>query len=188
LIPKPQKHPYQNPWSWWSQIILLFWRITWLLSCSWTPKVFNLWRLFILRIFGAKISGTPFVHSSVNIQIPWHLSLKHRACLGEKVNAYSLGLIEVQEGATIAQEVYLCTGSHDFSAPSMQLVTKKITILKNAFIGVRAMILPGVTIGENAIIGAQAVVTKSICSNQIFAGNPAKCIGERKNSYVNSSR
>ena len=50
------------------------------------------------------------------------------------------------------------------------------------------MILPGVTIGENAIIGAQAVVTKSICSNQIFAGNPAKCIGERKNSYVNSSR
>ena len=134
----------------------------------------------ILKIFGATISGTPFVHSSVNIQIPWHLSLGHRACLGEKVNAYSLGLIEVDEGATIAQEVYLCTGSHDFYIPSMQLITKKITIEKNAFIGVRAMILPGVTIGENAIIGAQAVISKNVPKDQIWVGNTAQKIGERK--------
>ena len=62
----------------------------------------------------------------------------------------------------------------------MQLITEKIIIGKNSFIGARAMVLPGVEIGENAIIGAQSVVIKDVLANVIFAGNPARKIGERK--------
>lgn len=134
----------------------------------------------VLKLFGAKISGIPFVHGTVRIQIPWHLILKHRACLGEKVCAYTLGEIEVSEAATVAQEAYLCTGTHDFNSSSMQLITKKISIERNAFIGVRTMILPGVTIGENAVVGAQTVVTKDILKDEVVAGNPARTIGIRK--------
>jgi len=105
--------------------------------------------------------------------------MKHRACLGERANAYSLGKIKIHEGATIAQEAYLCTGTHDFEDPSMQLITRPITIHRNAFVGVRAIVLPGVGIGENAIIGAQSVVTKDVPANVIFAGNPARKIGTR---------
>ncbi len=182
MKPQKQTNPFSNPWPWWTQLTLIFWRLTWSIGCSWTPKFLNPWRLIILKTFGAKIAGIPFVHSSVKIQIPWHLTLKHRACLGEKVNAYSLGKIEVQETATVAQESYLCSGTHDFAADSMQLVTDKITIGKNAFLGVRVLILPGVTIGENAIIGAQSVITKDVPANDIFAGNPARKIGVRKTS------
>ena len=152
----------------------------WLICCSWTPKFLNPWRLIILKIFGANIYGIPFVHGSVRIQIPWHLTLKHRACLGENVCAYSLGEIEVGEAATVAQEVYLCTGTHDFGSSKMQLITKPIMVQRNAFIGVRAMVLPGVTVGENAIVGAQAVVTKDVPACEIFACNPARKIGTRK--------
>ena len=106
--------------------------------------------------------------------------MRHRACLGEKSVAYSLGRVEIMEAATVAQEVYLCTGSHDFESTDMQLITKSITIEKNAFIGVRAMILPGVKIGMNAIVGAQAVVCKNVPKNEIFAGNPARKISIRK--------
>ena len=42
----------------------------------------------------------------------------------------------------------------------MQLITDKINIGKNSFVGVRAVILPGVKIGENAVVGAMAVVTE----------------------------
>ena len=108
--------------------------------------------------------------------------MKHRACLGEHANAYSLGKIEVLEGATIAQEAYLCTGTHDFNDPSLQLITKPITIGKNAFIGARAMILPGVSIGYRVIVGAMSVVSKDVPDHQIVAGNPAKKIGERTTS------
>ena len=51
--------------------------------------------------------------------------MQHRACLGEFANAYSLAKIEILEGATVAQEAYLCTGTHDFENPTMQLITKK---------------------------------------------------------------
>ena len=105
--------------------------------------------------------------------------MQHRACLGERANAYSLGKIDFQEGATIAQEAYLCTGTHDFNDPSLQLITKPITIGKNAFIGARAMILPGVSIGNQAIVGAMSVVPKDVPDHQIVVGNPAKKIGER---------
>jgi putative colanic acid biosynthesis acetyltransferase WcaF len=151
-----------------------------LLFCSWTPKFFNPFRLLTLKIFGGTISGTPFVHSKARIQVPWHLIMHHRACLGERANAYSLGTIEIMEGATVAQEAYLCTGTHDFNDTSLQLITKKITIEENAFVGVRAMILPGIKIGKNAVVGAQAVVTKDIKPDCIVAGNPARRIGTRK--------
>jgi putative colanic acid biosynthesis acetyltransferase WcaF len=105
--------------------------------------------------------------------------MNHRACLGEKTNAYSLGKIDIHKGATVAQEAYLCTGTHEFSDPSLQLIVKKITIEANAFIGARAMILPGVKVGKNAVVGAMSVVTKDVPSDQIVAGNPAKEIGIR---------
>ena len=136
----------------------------------------------MLKIFGANLSGMPFIHSTARIQIPWNLTMKHRACLGEQANAYSLGKIKILEGATIAQEAYVCTGTHDFNDPNLQLITKPITVGKNSFIGARAMILPGVSIGDQAIVGAMSVVSRDVPDHQIVVGNPAKKIGERPTS------
>ena len=179
MKPRKQDNPYQNPWPYWVQIILIFWRITWLSLCRWTPKFLNPWRIFILKLFGANLVGTPFIHSSARIQIPWNLKMEHRACLGENANVYSLGMIKISEGATVAQEAYLCGGTHDFADPALQLIVKKITIEPRAFIGVRAMIMPGVKIGKNAVVGAMSVVTKDVSPDQVVAGNPACKIGER---------
>ena len=182
MNPKRQKSPYQSPWPCWTQVLLICWRFSWLVSCQWTPKFFNPWRVLVLKIFGANLSGMPFIHSTARIQIPWNLTMKHRACLGERANAYSLGKIKILEGATVAQEAYVCTGTHDFNDPSLQLITKPIMVGKNAFIGARAMILPGVCIGDRAIVGAMSVVSKDVPDHQIVAGNPAKKIGERPTS------
>ncbi len=54
------------------------------------------------------------------------------------------------------------------------------TIIKDgAWIGMRAMIMPGVTIGEGAIIASGAVVTKDVAPYTLVAGNPAKPIKTR---------
>jgi acetyltransferase-like isoleucine patch superfamily enzyme len=47
-------------------------------------------------------------------------------------------------------------------------------IKKGASIGSGATILPNVVIGENAIVGAGSVVTRSVPSNSIVSGNPAR--------------
>jgi acetyltransferase-like isoleucine patch superfamily enzyme len=52
----------------------------------------------------------------------------------------------------------------------------KVTIKKNACIGIGAIICPGVTIGQNAVVAAGAVVTKDVPDNVLVGGNPAKVI------------
>ena len=53
----------------------------------------------------------------------------------------------------------------------------RINIGNNCFIGMGAIILPGVTIADNCIVGAGSVVTKSFFEpNSVIAGNPAKKI------------
>ena len=56
------------------------------------------------------------------------------------------------------------------------IMTKKIHIKKNAWIGARVNILPGVTIGENAIVGTGSIVTKDIPDNAVAVGNPARVV------------
>ena len=51
-----------------------------------------------------------------------------------------------------------------------------ITIGDNVWIGAQVCVLPGVTIGCNTVIGAGSVVTKSIPSNVLAAGNPCRVI------------
>jgi putative colanic acid biosynthesis acetyltransferase WcaF len=185
LAPKPKKtthvqaSPYVSPWSLRERIGIMLWSGAWAFLCSWTPKPLNPWRLLVLRCFGSKIEGTPFVHSRARIQIPWKLRLAHRACLGDRANAYTLGEITIGAGATIAQEAYLCTGTHDFASDALPLQTTPIFVGTDAFIGARALILPGVNIGNRAVIGAGSVVTKDVPANAIVAGNPARIIGAR---------
>ena len=53
------------------------------------------------------------------------------------------------------------------------------TIGDGAWIGMRAMLMPGVTIGEGAIIAAGAVVTRNVAPYTVVGGNPAQLIKKR---------
>lgn len=169
-----QLSPYASPWSLSHRVKMFLWDYCWLILCSWTPKPANPWRLFWLKAFGATIYGRPFVHQRARIQIPWNLTLHHHASLGDRTNAYSLGKIEIHKHATVAQQAYICTGSHAFDLPEKNLVTSPIIIGAHSFVGARAFILPGVSIGKNAIVGACSVVTRSVPANTTVKGNPAK--------------
>jgi putative colanic acid biosynthesis acetyltransferase WcaF len=157
----------------------MLWEFCWCVFCVWTPKPANPWRLFWLSVFEAKIEGTPFVHQRARIAIPWNLTLHDRACLGDRANVYSLGEIEIGARAVVAQEVYLSTGTHDFSKPSLPLAVGKITIGEDAFVGARAFVMPGVRIGARAIVGACSVVTQDVPSDVIAAGNPCRVLRPR---------
>jgi maltose O-acetyltransferase len=85
-------------------------------------------------------------------------------------------LIEIGNNVTLAPRVHIL--AHDASTKIFLNYTRlgKVKIGDNVFIGAGAIILPGVEIGNNVVIGAGSVVTKSIPSDTVFSGNPAKLI------------
>jgi putative colanic acid biosynthesis acetyltransferase WcaF len=169
-----------SPWSFSLRVKMQLWWWAWPLLCAWTPKPFTAWRRAVLRLFGAKLCGRPFIHQRARIQLPWNLTMREGSSLGDRTNVYTLGPVEIGRDAVVAQEAYLCTGTHEFGDEKMNLVTAPIVIGDGAFIGVRALILPGVTVGEGAIVGAGAVVARDVAPRSVVAGNPAREIGKRK--------
>ncbi len=86
--------------------------------------------------------------------------------------------IEIGNHALIASDVFISDSNHstDKRVGFNTLIAKPVKIGSDCWIGEKVIILPGVTIGEGCIIGAGSVVTKSIPSNSIAVGNPAKVI------------
>jgi len=179
-----QASAYDSPHTLQKRIGILLWQIAWKLFCEWTPKPLNGWRLLWLRAFGATIEGKPFVHQKARVHIPANLILRDRACLGEGAFAYTQGVIEMKARSTAAQEVYLCTGTHDFSDPALPLVTAPIVVGEDAFIGVRALVLPGVTIGAGCVVGGASVVTRDTPPWTIAAGNPCRVLRPREQGGI----
>lgn len=56
------------------------------------------------------------------------------------------------------------------------ILSKKVIIKDNVFIGMNSIVLKGVTIGENSIIGAGSIVTSDIPDNVVASGTPARII------------
>lgn len=102
---------------------------------------------------------------------------------GSTIDVAHCWLIEIGDYVTFAPQVYLL--AHDASTKRYLDYTKiaKIIIEDFAFIGARALIMPGVTIGKNAVVAAGSVVTKSVPEGCVVAGNPARIIA-RTEDYI----
>ena len=77
----------------------------------------------------------------------------------------------------IAPNVGIITTNHDVSNPQKHAPGKPVVLGDNCWIGMNAMILPGVTLGENTVVAAGAVVTKSFPEGHcVVGGVPARLI------------
>ena len=136
------------------------------------------WRLFLLRLFRAKV-GKAYIRPSCKIWAPWNLEVGEGTALDEEVYCYSVAPIKIGSSAVISREVFLCTASHDFQSSTHDLISAPIIIHDYAWVAARAFVGPGVTIGEGAVVGACAVVTKDVEPWTVVAGNPARFVKNR---------
>lgn len=87
------------------------------------------------------------------------------------------GKITIGKDVWIAQNVGLITENHDPKNPENHLEPKNIVIGDRCWIGMNAVILPGVILGNNTTVGAGSIVTHSFPNgNCVIAGNPARLI------------
>ena len=81
----------------------------------------------------------------------------------------------IEDNVTISADVFITDTTLDLSNfPNHIHSRNSILIKKNAWIGAKAIILPGVTVGESSVIGAGSVLLNSTGDYEVWAGNPAK--------------
>jgi len=144
-----------------------------------SPKPFWGWRCFMLKVFGARIGRNVRISSTAKIMIPWNLAIGNWVSIGDDVTIYNLGLLEIQEKATVSHGAHLCGGTHDYRRPDLPLIKANICIKEGAWVCADAFVGPFVVIGEYSILGARAVLVKNMDPWTIAVGNPARIISER---------
>lgn len=86
------------------------------------------------------------------------------------------GKITIGKDVWIAQNVGIITENHNPANPDEHLPAKDVVIGDHCWIGMNALILPGVELGEYTTVGGGAVVTHSFPGHCVVAGNPARVL------------
>ena len=86
------------------------------------PVFFKIW---ILKLFGAKIGKSVMIKPMVNIKYPWFLEVGDFTWIGEDVWIDNLCNVQIGEHACLSQGAMLLTGNHDYSLPEFNLKIEK---------------------------------------------------------------
>lgn len=169
-----------------------------------TSAIRKLW----LSSLGMKV-GKGSLLSQVNITWPHQVSIGKYCCLESNIYfkydgiwkkgpAISIGdhvfigrncEFNIRKGISIGNDSLIASGcrfiDHDHGMAigkpirQQQGPEESIIIGKDVWLGCNVVVLKGVVIGNGAVVAAGSVVTKSIATNEIWAGVPACKIGER---------
>lgn len=138
-----------------------------LLVESWLPG--SGWRCWLLRRFGATIGAEVTVKPRVRVKFPWRLQVADDVWIGEAAWIDNLGQVTIGNDVCISQGAYLCTGSHDWTTPTFDLIVRPIEVASHCWIGAMARLAPGTRVGEGAIVAMGATVSGDLASNMIYA-------------------
>ncbi len=116
----------------------------------------------------------------LDIYCPQNIFIGHDVTIGRGTVlwASSKGKIIIGNRCAISTRVCLITPTHDYQQLPISSVgiNRSISVGSDVWIGVGAIILPGVKIGNGSVIAAGAVVTKDVPSNVVVGGIPASII------------
>jgi putative colanic acid biosynthesis acetyltransferase WcaF len=148
-----------------------------LLLSSWLPGSWH--RRLLLYVFGAQIGVGVVIKPRVRVKFPWRLKVGDYTWIGEDVWIDNLADVKIGSNCCLSQGVYLCTGSHDWSRKSFDLIHRSIVIEDGVWIAARASVGPGVRIREGVVLAFGSVATSNLVPWSIYAGNPVKLIRSR---------
>jgi acetyltransferase-like isoleucine patch superfamily enzyme len=111
--------------------------------------------------------------------------------VGHRCLLYGHGSIQVGRDVLMANDVQLICGNHTFAHRDLPIRAqpteeRPIVIGDDVWLGASAVVLGGVTVGQGTVVGAGAVVTHSLPAYSIARGVPARIVGVRGESPVNS--
>lgn len=124
------------------------------------------------------------IHKTVVLPPEEKIELGSYIYVGPKTFFDAKGYISIGDGTIISSEVCILSSSHEVGDGSILPYSIRneigpVIIGKGCWIGIRAILMPGITLGDGVIVGAGSVVTKNFEDGSIVAGNPAKLLKKR---------
>ena len=102
--------------------------------------------------------------------------------IGRSVQINAWQNVVIEDHVLIADRVYISDADHIFEKSTKPIMLQgdefraSVCLKKGCWVGIGAVIMPGVTIGKNAVVGANSVVYKDVPDFTVVAGVPAKVI------------
>lgn len=138
-------------------------------------------RKFFFKVAGVKIGKNSYIHMGTRFYFPAGITIGHGTVIGDRCFLDGRAPLKIGNNVDIASQVLIYNSEHEINSEGFDPIDAPVEIADYAFIGPRAIILPGVKIGKGAVVAAAAVVTKDVEPFKIVGGVPAQVIGERKN-------
>jgi len=118
----------------------------------------------------------PKIEEGKPTKYQWVVQHKDKFKLGYKTDIGAFTYINAKSGVVIEDFVQIGSHCSIYSISTIDHKGGRVVLKKNCKIGSHSLVMPGVTVGENSIIGAFSFVNKSIPSNVLATGVPAKVI------------
>lgn len=136
-------------------------------------------RFFYRKLLGIVIGAHSSVHRGCRFYQPAGVHIGKHTVINRDILLDGRAGLTIGDNVSISEGAALFTLEHDPNSPTFASRGATVRISDFAFVGARAILLPGVTVGQGAVVAAGAVVTHDVDPFTIVAGVPARPIGER---------
>lgn len=136
-------------------------------------------KIFILKLFGAKIGKHVNIKPGVNIKYPWFLEIGENTWIGENVWIDNLAKVSIGKNVCLSQGAMLLCGNHNYKKPTFDLMVQPIALEDGVWIGAQSVVCPGITCHSHAVLSVGSVATGNLDPYTIYSGNPAQKVKER---------
>jgi putative colanic acid biosynthesis acetyltransferase WcaF len=137
-------------------------------------------KIFLLKLFGAKVGKGVTVKPGVNIKYPWLLEIGDYVWIGEQVWIDNLAKVTIQDNVCISQGAMLLCGNHNYKKSTFDLITGQVILETGSWLGAKSVVCPGVVLHSHAILAVGSIATTNLDAFGIYQGNPAVKIRDRK--------
>lgn len=139
----------------------------------------NSLRIFILRLFGAKIGSGVVLKPHVVIKFPWNLTVGTNVWIGESVWIENQAKVTIEDNCCLSQRSMLITGNHDYRKTTFDLIIGEIILKEGAWVGADAKVCPGSILQSHSILTVGSVASGILEPYSIYQGNIAVKIKDR---------
>jgi putative colanic acid biosynthesis acetyltransferase WcaF len=136
-------------------------------------------KVFLLKLYGAKIGKGVVIKPGVNIKYPWRLQIGDYSWIGEKVWIDNLADVEIGSNCCISQGALLLCGNHNYKKAEFDLMVNEIILEDGVWIGANSTVAGGVRCKSHAVLSLNSVASHDLDEYSIYRGNPAQKIKER---------